>query len=76
MLKTYLKYQFFLILISGLTLNVFAQNVPLADASDVITPSTALEHYIGFEDEAFAWEVRDSGDLGEVTVYQLLSTSQ
>jgi PhoPQ-activated pathogenicity-related protein len=71
-----LKYQFFLILISGLTLNVFAQNVPLADASDVITPSTALEHYIGLEDEAFAWEVRDSGDLGEVTVYQLLLTSQ
>src|SRR5690606_1564201 len=75
MLKKYLKHHLILLLIGGLSLNVFAQNATLGGTAEV-TPSNALDHYIGLEDGAFAWEVRESTDLGDVKVHQLLLTSQ
>ena len=73
------KYPRFIIgwiLICGLSPNIFAQNAPLAEIADEVIPSTALEHYISLEDGAFDWEIKESQALGEVTVYQLLLTSQ
>lgn len=40
------------------------------------TPENALEHYLGNGDKTFAWEVKDSFDLGGVKAYDLLLTSQ
>ena len=41
-----------------------------------VTPETALESYLKTEDNAYAWEVKDSFELGEVKAYDLLLTSQ
>ena len=75
MLKKYLKHHLILLLIGGLSLNVFAQNASLGGIAEV-TPSNALEHYIGLEDGRFEWELKETTRVGNVTVNQLLVTSQ
>src|SRR5690554_621286 len=61
--------------ISSLSLNVFAQNATLGGTA-VVTPSNALGHYIGLEDGRFEWELKEATRVGNVTVNQLLLTSQ
>lgn len=41
-----------------------------------VTPETALESYLDTEDNTYAWEVKDSFELGGVRAYDLLLTSQ
>ncbi len=41
-----------------------------------VTPKTALESYLKTVDSSYAWEVKDSFELGEVKAYNLLLTSQ
>ncbi|MDT7828809.1 PhoPQ-activated protein PqaA family protein [Pricia sp. S334] len=40
------------------------------------TPETALENYLRTEDNAYAWEVKDSFELAGAKAYELLLTSQ
>ena len=40
------------------------------------TPQTALQNYLNIEDIAYAWEVRESYTVNNVTAYSLLLTSQ
>lgn len=40
------------------------------------TPETALKHYVEKIDTTFKWEVKDSYKANQLTVYQLLLTSQ
>ncbi|ATP56021.1 PhoPQ-activated pathogenicity-like protein PqaA type [Pedobacter ginsengisoli] len=42
----------------------------------VITPTTALSHYLNNADNTFKWELKDSYDLDDVTVFTILLTSQ
>lgn len=64
-----------LILIGSFEQPLFSQTAELADHI-VITPDNALESYIDLKDEAFAWELKESYTLGNVTAYHLLLTSQ
>ncbi len=48
----------------------------IAKAQTVITPATALDHYLHNDDKSFHWEIKESYNIGEVTVYNLLLTSQ
>jgi len=41
-----------------------------------VTPETALNSYLNIEDSLFSWDVVKTEDLGEVTAYHLLLTSQ
>jgi PhoPQ-activated pathogenicity-related protein len=41
-----------------------------------ITPEKALKSYINNGDKTFSWEVKDSGKLGSLKIYQVLLTSQ
>lgn len=41
-----------------------------------VTPKTALESYLKTVDNSYAWEVKDSFELGDVKAYNLLLTSQ
>ena len=41
-----------------------------------ITPKTALENYLKKEDDSYAWELRKKYKLDNVTVYDVLLTSQ
>lgn len=45
-------------------------------AGDVTTPANALQHYLHNGDSSFHWAVRDTFSIGDVTVYNLLLTSQ
>ncbi|MCK9402682.1 MAG: PhoPQ-activated pathogenicity-related family protein [Chitinophagaceae bacterium] len=45
-------------------------------AQKAIRPSTALERYINNGDKNFSWEIKESYEVGDVTVYALLLTSQ
>jgi len=49
------------------TVQLFAQTV---------TPSNALQHYLHNGDSTFHWEVKDSYDMKDVRVYNLLLVSQ
>lgn len=40
------------------------------------TPQTALQNYLNIEDTTYAWEIRDSYAVDNVTAYSLLLTSQ
>lgn len=40
------------------------------------TPKTALESYLKIEDGAYAWELKDTYEIDDVTAYDLLLTSQ
>lgn len=40
------------------------------------TPQTALQNYLNIEDTAYAWEIRDSYAVDNVTAYSILLTSQ
>lgn len=40
------------------------------------TPSTALQEYLDVEDTSFAWEIRDTYQVDNVTAYSILLTSQ
>jgi PhoPQ-activated pathogenicity-related protein len=51
-------------------------NAAHSQNKDPITPSTALQHYLHNGDTTFHWEIKDTFDLGEVKVYDLLLTSQ
>ncbi len=44
--------------------------------NDPITPETALKSYLHNNDSYYSWELRDSYQLGESSVYELLLTSQ
>src|SRR5690554_1311852 len=63
------------LLVCGLSLEAFSQN-PTPTRFSEVTPSNALEHYIGLEDGHFEWELQESARVGNVTVNQLLLTSQ
>ena len=41
-----------------------------------ITPKTALESYLKKEDDSYAWELKEKYKLENVTVYDVLLTSQ
>jgi PhoPQ-activated pathogenicity-related protein len=41
-----------------------------------ITPATALDHYLKNGDTSYHWEVKESYEAGDVTIYNLLLTSQ
>ncbi|WP_449437801.1 PhoPQ-activated protein PqaA family protein [Pedobacter steynii] len=56
-----------------ITLLVQAQTTT---SSTVITPTTALSHYLNNADNTFKWELKDSYDLDDVTVFTILLTSQ
>ncbi|WP_345270460.1 PhoPQ-activated pathogenicity-related family protein [Nibrella viscosa] len=43
---------------------------------DDINPANALESYLNNGDKSFRWELKDSFEVGEVTAYNLLLTSQ
>lgn len=60
------------LLLIGFVQSGFAQQQDFPEVS----PDNALEHYVHLEDGVFAWELKESADLGNVTVYQLLLTSQ
>ncbi len=45
-------------------------------SESTVTPETALQHYINNNDQSFIWELKDSYDHGDLTVYKLLVTSQ
>ena len=45
-------------------------------AQSEITPEKALKSYINNGDKTFSWEVKDSGKLGNLKIYQVLLTSQ
>ena len=45
-------------------------------AQSEITPEKALKSYINNGDKNFSWEVKDSGKLGNLKIYQVLLTSQ
>ena len=45
-------------------------------ASAQVTPSQALKHYIHNGDNTFAWELRDSMQMEQVTAYRLRMQSQ
>ena len=45
-------------------------------AQSEITPDKALKSYINNGDKNFSWEVKDSGKLGNLKIYQVLLTSQ
>lgn len=47
-----------------------------AQAQTAITPATALDNYLNNDDKSFHWEVKESYNIGDVTVYSLLLTSQ
>lgn len=47
-----------------------------AIAPSVITPSTALESYVNKKDNTFKWEIKDSYQQGDLTVYTILLYSQ
>lgn len=40
------------------------------------TPQTALQNYLHIEDTTYAWEIRDSYPVDDVTAYSILLTSQ
>lgn len=41
-----------------------------------ITPKTALQRYINNNDKTFKWEVKEKYKMGDLTVYDILLTSQ
>ncbi|NNE76104.1 MAG: PhoPQ-activated pathogenicity-like protein PqaA type [Pricia sp.] len=41
-----------------------------------VTPETALKNYLELEDNAFAWQLKDTYEIDDVTAYDLLLTSQ
>ena len=45
-------------------------------AQSEITPDKALKSYINNGDKTFSWEIKDSGKLGNLNIYQVLLTSQ
>lgn len=45
-------------------------------AQKKITPATALEQYLNNGDKTYSWEVKETYEVGDVTVYALLLTSQ
>lgn len=45
-------------------------------APEPVTPETALQRYLANNDDSYAWELRDSFELEEITGYNLLLTSQ
>lgn len=45
-------------------------------AQTVITPETALSHYLAQADSAYRWEIKDTYIQDDVTVYSVLLTSQ
>ncbi|PWJ59551.1 PhoPQ-activated pathogenicity-related protein [Dyadobacter jejuensis] len=47
-----------------------------AVAQESITPETALESYLNNGDKSFKWTIKDSYKLEDLTVYNLLLTSQ
>lgn len=54
-----------------------AKNVTETIAPEIeVTPETALESYLDNDDPTFAWELKDTYQIGDVTAYDLLLTSQ
>ena len=51
-----------------------AENVAPAEA--IVTPETALKSYLKNDDQTFKWELKENYSIGDVTVYELLLTSQ
>jgi hypothetical protein len=45
-------------------------------AQSEITPEKALKSYINNGDKTFSWEIKDSGKLGNLNIYQVLLKSQ
>ena len=58
-------------LILSLTLAAFVTN-----KKESITPENALQSYLNNGDKTYSWVVKDTMNLGEVTGYNLLLTSQ
>ncbi len=48
----------------------------IAQAQTVITPATALDHYLHNDDKSFRWDIKESYNIGDITVYSILLTSQ
>lgn len=61
--------------IGGLFLSFFFL-LSAVQSQKAITPSTALEHYLNNGDQTYSWEIKESYEAGDVTVYALLLTSQ
>ncbi|MBM1105122.1 hypothetical protein JQC67_03115 [Aurantibacter crassamenti] len=49
---------------------------PKAVAAIEVTPENALENYLKTPDDSYAWQLKDSFELGDVKAYNLLLTSQ
>ena len=62
--KTFLSLTILLLLV----LNLVGQSLT--------TPQTALQNYLNVEDTTFAWEIKDSYSVDNVTTYSILLTSQ
>ncbi len=53
------------------------KNIETAVVEEIeVTPNTALESYLNTADDSYAWEIKDSFELGNVKAYDLLLTSQ
>ncbi len=53
-----------------------AQGINEIEVEAKVTPETALESYLKIEDNAYAWELKDTYEVDNVTAYDLLLTSQ
>jgi PhoPQ-activated pathogenicity-related protein len=51
-------------------------NCAIAIAQGTITPSTALKSYLENNDKTYKWEVKETFEVADVTIYNLLLTSQ
>jgi len=56
--------------------NSSSKTIKEAEVETKVTPETALESYLDIEDNAYAWELKDTYKLDNVTAYDLLLTSQ
>ncbi|MDD2474910.1 MAG: PhoPQ-activated protein PqaA family protein [Dysgonamonadaceae bacterium] len=59
-----------------LTFSIFLLSLIGIVGQPPITPQTALQNYLNIEDATFAWEIRDSYPVDNVTAYSILLTSQ
>src|SRR5690554_4279137 len=69
-----MNLQFIYVLLFTITLQLSISSS--TKAQSIITPETALENYVNKIDTTFKWEIKDSYQTGDLTVYTILLNSQ
>jgi len=69
-----MNLQFIYVLLFTITLQLSISSS--TKAQSIITPETALENYVNKIDTTFKWEIKDSYQKGDLTVYTILLNSQ